>query len=299
MRYRVRHTTSYAYSDPVVLCQNQARLVPQTLPWQQRHDFSLEILPLPAVRHSWIDAFGNEVWYFSVEEPTHVLEVTSTSLVERTPTLLPAPETSPPWEQVRDAVASGVQLNDRLAAQFRFESPFIVELPEARDFALESFTPGRPLLVAALDLTRRIFEEFDYSPAVTAVSTPTREVFATRRGVCQDFAHLQITCLRTLGLPARYVSGYLLTEPPPGTPKLIGADASHAWLAIYCPGWGWIDLDPTNNVVPQEKHVTIGWGRDYGDVCPIKGVFTGGGRQAMSVSVDVTPVEPDEPLFPA
>ncbi len=290
MRYRVRHTTTYAYSDPVVLCQNQARLSPQTMPGQTRLEFSLEINPVPAIRRPWTDAFGNEVWYFSVESPHHQLEVTGRSLVDRHVQPLPNPSETPPWETVRGGLASGRELADRFASQFRFESPFIVELPEARQYALVSFTPNRPVVEAAIDLTRRIFEEFDYSPATTSVSTPTREVFQTRRGVCQDFAHLQITCLRTLGLAARYVSGYLVTEPPPGKPKLIGADASHAWLAVYCPGWGWIDLDPTNNVIPQEKHVTVGWGRDYGDICPIAGVFTGGGRQAMTVAVDVTPV---------
>ena len=289
MRYRIRHTTTYVYSDPVVLCQNQARLVPPTMPGQRLLEFSLEITPTPAFRRRWTDAFLNEVWYFSVEAPHDELEVTSHSLVERDPIAAPSPASTPAWEDVRDALWEGQELTERLAAQFRYESPFIQELPEARDFALQSFKPKRPILAAALDLTQRIYEEFDYSPATTAISTPTREVFATRKGVCQDFAHLQITCLRTLGLAARYVSGYLLTAPPPGQPRLIGADASHAWLSLYVPGAGWVDLDPTNNLIPGEKHVIVACGRDYGDVCPIQGVFTGGGRQAMSVAVDVFP----------
>ena len=291
MHYKVRHTTTYLYSDAVVLCQNQARLTPQTMPGQVRHSFSLDIHPEPVVRRRWSDAFQNEVWYFSVETPHHRLQVTSRSLVERyAPGEIPAGMT-PPWEQVREILREPAEERERLAAQFRMESPFIIELPEARDYALTSFTPGRPILEAALDLTRRIHAEFDYSPAATAVSTPTREVFLNRRGVCQDFAHLQITCLRSLGLAARYVSGYLLTAPPPGKPRLVGADASHAWLSIYVPGSGWVDLDPTNNLIPAEKHVTIGWGRDYGDVCPIKGVFTGGGGQTIVVAVDVEPVD--------
>ncbi len=152
-----------------------------------------------------------------------------------------------------------------------------------------SFTPGRPLLEAALDLTGRIFHEFKYDPTATSVSTPTMEVFEKRRGVCQDFAHLEIGCLRSLGLAARYVSGYLLTDPRPGQPRLVGADASHAWLSVFCPGHGWVDLDPTNNVIPALRHVTVAWGRDYGDVCPIKGVFLGGGSHWMTVAVDVVP----------
>jgi transglutaminase-like putative cysteine protease len=181
-----------------------------------------------------------------------------------------------------------------MMAQFRFESPYIQFLDAARDYALQSFTPNRPLLDAALELTSRIYREFQYSPAATSISTPTWEVLKQRRGVCQDFAHLQITALRSLGLAARYVSGYLVTVPPPGKARLIGADASHAWLAVFCPGYGWIDLDPTNNVIPQERHVTLGWGRDYHDVCPIQGVLTGGGAHVLTVSVDVSPLSIEE-----
>jgi transglutaminase-like putative cysteine protease len=291
MYYQVRHTTTYLYSDAVVLCQNQARLSPQTTRGQTRHSFSLDITPEPTVRRRWSDAFQNEVWYFSIEAPHHRLQVTSRSLVERLASAPIDPATTPPWERVRDLLARPTGVAERMAGQFRVESPFIMELPEARDYALQSFLPGRPILESALDLTRRIHADFHYSPATTAVSTPTREVFLTRRGVCQDFAHLQITCLRSLGLAARYVSGYLVTLPPPGKPRLVGADASHAWLAVFVPEAGWIDLDPTNNLIPADRHVTIGWGRDYGDVCPIKGVFTGGGGQSIAVAVDVEPVD--------
>jgi transglutaminase-like putative cysteine protease len=291
MFYQVRHTTTYLYSDAVVLCQNQARLSPQTTRGQTRHSYSLEIIPEPSVRRRWSDAFQNEVWYFSIEVPHHRLQVTSRSLVERLSTEPVNANSTPPWERVRDLLARPEGVAERMAGQFRVESPFIMELPEARDYALQSFLPGRPILEAALDLTRRIHADFHYSPATTAISTPTREVFLSRRGVCQDFAHLQITCLRSLGLSARYVSGYLVTLPPPGKPRLVGADASHAWLAVFVPEAGWIDLDPTNNLIPADRHVTIGWGRDYGDVCPIKGVFTGGGGQSIAVAVDVEPVE--------
>ena len=176
------------------------------------------------------------------------------------------------------------------APQFTFESPLIRFIDEARDYALRSFAPGRPLLEAALDLTARIFREFKYDPTASCVNTPTEEILRKRRGVCQDFAHLEITCLRSLGLAARYVSGYLLTDPPAGQPKLVGADASHAWLSIYCPQQNcWFDLDPTNNQIPQVRHVTLAWGRDYSDVCPINGIFLGGGDHRMYVSVDVAP----------
>jgi transglutaminase-like putative cysteine protease len=159
-----------------------------------------------------------------------------------------------------------------------------------RQLAEPSFTPGRPWLEAVLDLTKRIYTEFKYDPAATNVNTALDTVLRIKRGVCQDFAHLQIGCLRSMGLPARYVSGYLLTAPPPGQPKLVGSDASHAWTAAFSPEAGWIDFDPTNNIIPGIGHVTLAWGRDYGDVCPIKGVLVGGGQHRMRVAVDVAPL---------
>jgi transglutaminase-like putative cysteine protease len=290
MHYNVRHTTTYSYSDPVAICQNELHLTPRQTPFQTCTGFQLEISPEPMLLRSRVDAFGNEVWYFSLEEPHQELRVTARSRVGITPREQPAPRMTPGWETVRDQLAAAGTAELRLVSQFRFESPYIRHLDEAHEYATASFTPGRPLLDAALDLTSRIFHEFEYAPAATSISTPTREVLKERRGVCQDFAHLQITALRSLGLAARYVSGYLITVPPAGKPKLIGADASHAWLSIHCPGYGWIDLDPTNNVIPQERHITIGWGRDYSDVSPIKGVLTGGGPQVLTVAVDVAPL---------
>lgn len=292
MQYNVRHTTTYSYQDPVALCQNQIHLSPRSTPYQACSNFQLEISPEPVVRRSWVDAFGNEVWYFSIQEPHQKLTVTGRSQVTVTPCQLPVAGSTPSWESVRDDLAQAATPDARLAAQFCFESSYIRYLAEAFDYAQASFTPQRPVLDAALDLTARIYRDFKYVPASTAITTTTREVLKTRRGVCQDFAHLQITCLRSLGLAARYVSGYLLTDPPPGQPKLIGSDASHAWLSVYCPGTGWVDLDPTNNVIPQIRHVTVAWGRDYGDVTPIQGVFTGGGKHVMGVAVDVSPLQP-------
>jgi len=289
MHYTVRHTTIYSYSDPVALCQNEVHLTPRSTPFQTCSGFDLEVSPQPMLLRSRIDAFGNQVWYFSLEEPHHELRVTARSRVSVAPHEIPSPNNTLPWEVARDQLHAAETPDLRTISQYRFESPYVQFLDIAREYASVSFTQGRPLLDAALDLTSRIYRDFEYAPTTTTVSTPTRVVMKERRGVCQDFAHLQITAFRSLGLAARYVSGYLVTMPPPGKPKLVGADASHAWLAIYCPGYGWIDLDPTNDVVPQERHITIGWGRDYSDVCPIQGVLTGGGPQVLTVSVDVAP----------
>jgi transglutaminase-like putative cysteine protease len=173
--------------------------------------------------------------------------------------------------------------------QFAFGSPYIALDREARDYALPSFTAGRPILEAAMDLTSRIFEDFEYQGGVSDVSTPVRQVLKMRKGVCQDFAHLEIACLRSIGLAARYVSGYLLTHPPPGQRKLVGSDASHAWLAVWAGELGWIDLDPTNNAMPDSEHITVAWGRDYGDVSPMNGFIIGGGAHTVTVGVDVAP----------
>ena len=290
MQYSVRHTTTYSYSDSVALCQNQIHLTPRPTPWQSCADFELEISPEPVIRRCWTDIFGNEVWYFSIEEPHKELSITGRSKVAVIPHSTVGSQLTPNWETVRDQLAAASTLELRLAAQFCFESWYVHYLPQALDYAAASFQPDRPILDAAIDLMSRIHADFKYVPASTAVTTSTAEVMQRRCGVCQDFAHLQITCLRSLGLAARYVSGYLMTDPPPGQPKLVGADASHAWLSIFCPGIGWVDLDPTNNVIPHLRHVTVGWGRDYSDVCPIQGVFTGGGKHAMEVSVDVSPI---------
>ena len=220
--------------------------------------------------------------YFTVEEEHRELAVTAISEVAMETPQPPEAASTLAWEDARDAV-------DVAAAPYWFDSPCIRRDDRLAAYAAMSFTPGRPLLEAASDLTGRIFQEFKYDPTTTSVSTPTMEVFEKRRGVCQDFAHLEIGCLRSLGLAARYVSGYLLTDPRPGQPRLVGADASHAWLGVFCPGYGWVDFDPTNNVIPSLRHVTVAWGRDYGDVCPIKGVFLGGGSHWMTVAVDVVP----------
>ncbi len=290
MIYSIRHETKYVYSDSVMLCQNQACLQPGTFPGQSCDAFTLEIFPEPLVRRPWTDYFGNRIWYFAFDQPHDKLIVTARSRLYRELPPPIDPKNSPSWEDCRERLRYPTDLETRKAAQFIAESPYVRYLNEAAEFAESSFRSGRALLLAVSDLTERIFSEFDYDPTATVLQTPTVDVLRRRRGVCQDFAHLQICCLRSLGLAARYVSGYLLTDAPPGGTKLVGADASHAWLSVYCPGLGWVDFDPTNNCIPQHRHLTAAWGRDYGDVAPIRGVFVGGGRHTMSVAVDVVEV---------
>jgi len=292
MIYHVRHTTTYEYSEPVALCQNLAHLTPRSTPQQACRSTALEITPLPAVVSQQTDYFGNPATFFTVQEMHKELKVTAVHLVAVTPDAPPAPESTPPWEDVREMMPRDRSPEVIAAYEFVFGSPYVPVLKELTEYGRASFPAGRPLLAGVLDLTARIHSEFRYDPRATTVATPLREVFANKRGVCQDFAHLQISCLRGLGLAARYVSGYLCTSPPPGQRRMVGADASHAWLAVYCPGAGWIDFDPTNNVIPAEKHIRLAWGRDYDDVSPIKGVILGGGDHEVKVAVDVVSRDP-------
>ena len=285
MQYQVTHTTNYEYSEPVLLCQNLAHLTPRSVAEQQCWLSDLSITPQPAVMSNRIDYFGNPATFFTVQEPHRQLMLTASHLVEVL--VRPPPAPAPPWELVRDQL-----LIDRTPAvldafQFAFGSRYAQPSAELSEYALTSFGAGRPLLEAVLELTKRIHSDFVYDPKATTVATPLHEVFARRRGVCQDFAHLQIACLRSLGLAARYVSGYLCTNPPADQPRLIGADATHAWLSVFCPGQGWIDVDPTNDQVPVDKHILLAWGRDYDDVSPIKGVILGGGQHVVKVGVHV------------
>lgn len=291
MRYQVVHATSYSYSEAVPLCQNELHLKPRETARQRCLANRLEISPLPHVLEECRDYFGNPIHFFTLEDRHRRLAVTAYSEVELAPADYLPPEATEPWEQVRGRVRSGRANGELSVLESTFDSPHVTSGDALAEFARVSFTPARPWLEAALDLMARINRDFVYDQTATSVSTPPETVLAMRRGVCQDFAHLQIGCLRSLGLPARYVSGYLLTTPPPGMAKLVGADASHAWLSAWCGEFGWVDFDPTNNVVPSLGHVTVAWGRDYSDVCPIKGVFVGGGEHSMHVSVDVEPVE--------
>jgi transglutaminase-like putative cysteine protease len=287
MTYRVMHTTTYFYSKLVSLCHNLAHLTPRQDARQTCRHSKLEVTPTPTLVRERLDHFGNRMTYFTVEEPHDRLTVRATSAVDVAPAAPPDPAATPPWESVRQLLEQDRSPEALDACPFVFDSPYVKAGPELAHYAAPSFPPGRPVLEAALDLMRRIHREFHYDATATTITTPLQEVLELRSGVCQDFAHLEIGCLRSLGLAARYVSGYLRTQPPPGQPHLVGADASHAWLSVYCPGHGWVDLDPTNDLVPSEKHIILAWGRDYDDVSPMKGVNLGGGRHSVTVGVDV------------
>jgi transglutaminase-like putative cysteine protease len=291
MKYKVTHTTIYNYTAPVPLCHNELHLTPRDHRQQTCLAHRLRIRPEPARIDTRVDYFGNHAGSFSIHDGHDRLSVTAQSQVQVASPEIPDPKSTPPWEEIRDRFALGQPPWWLEARQFVYPSPFVPLRDEVRQYAQTSFPPGQPWLLGVLGLTERIFKEFQYDPTATTVNTPVVTVFANRRGVCQDFAHLEIACLRSLGLPARYVSGYLLTTPPPGQPRLVGADASHAWLSAFCPEVGWIDFDPTNNQIPTTKHITLAWGRDYSDVCPIKGVLIGGGQHRMRVAVDVVPVD--------
>jgi transglutaminase-like putative cysteine protease len=289
MTYRIVHRTTYKYKYPIAFGNHVACLTPRSLEHHRCHWSELHIEPKPASRSDRIDYFGNHISLFTIQEPHKQLLVEARSEVtlDNRPSV---PSRSPPWEEVTRAVPQDLD-NDTLAAyQFDFTSPRIKTSEDFAHYAGKSFTPGRPWADALLDLTARIHTDFRFDSRATNVRTPTEEFFRKRRGVCQDFAHLQIACLRSLQLPARYVSGYLRTYPPPGKPRLIGADASHAWVSAYCPESGWLDVDPTNNLVVGDGHVTLAWGRDYGDVSPLRGLILGGRDHTLKVSVDVEPL---------
>lgn len=293
--YDITHTTAYDYVGSVSVSHHLLRLAPRPGPHQRVLAHELRIDPDPAALRSHRDYFGNTTHFLSVERPHGRLSITSHSRVALRPPFIPEPAETPAWEAVRARVRDDHSSGALEAHEFIYASPLVPAGPEFAEFAAPSFPAGRPLLEAVMDLTRRLHAGFQFDPEATTVSTPVREVLERRRGVCQDFAHLQIACLRSLGLPARYVSGYLETDPPPGQAKLRGADASHAWVSFYCPGIGWLDTDPTNNCLPSLRHLTIGWGRDYGDIGPVRGVLMGGQGQTLSVAVDVVARGPASP----
>jgi transglutaminase-like putative cysteine protease len=287
MKHRIIHTTAYGYSEPASLSQNELYLYPRETDTQRVIESRLTIVPEPQYLHRRTDFFGNIVQLFMVQQPHDELTMTATSLVETLPPAAVTPASTAPWETVAGRLADHVHPEELEAYQFVFASPLIPVTPAALAYARPSFPPEVPVLAGALDLMRRIFRDFTYDKSATTVDTAVALVMAERKGVCQDFAHVAISCLRALGLAARYVSGYLKTTPLPGKENLIGADASHAWIALFVPGSGWVDLDPTNNLIAGETHITLAWGRDYGDVTPVKGVVMGGGVHTLSVMVDV------------
>ncbi len=295
MLYQIRHLTTYRYEADVTLSHHMLRLTPRDLPRQRRLFHELTINPMPAAIHRHEDYYGNTLAALTLEAGHNTFAVDACSQVEVFTVELPEPESTSPWDQVAVSPNTNTgpeDLDCPAAEEFLFDSPLIQRRASLADYAWPSFEPERPILDSVLDLTARIFEDFKFDPKATTVATPLEEVLRLRRGVCQDFAQLQIGCLRSIGIAARYVSGYLETLPPPGKPKLVGADASHAWLAFFCPGHGWIDVDPTNNLLPSHRHITVAWGRDYSDVSPIRGVVLGSGNHDLDVSVDVSPFSP-------
>ncbi len=260
--------------------------MPRAFERQQVHNARIEVSPEPTERKQQLDYFGNSVLDIAIRSEHRILEILSEATVDVLPRQHFLLDLSPSWESAAESLHSPTSAAMWEASKFCFPSPQI-DLEGVVPFAQINFSPSKPLLRATMELTDRIYREFEYRGGVTDVTTPVTTVMKTRKGVCQDFAHLAIACLRSLGLPARYVSGYLLTHPAEGQQKLIGSDASHAWLSVWCPEFGWVDFDPTNNLLPGEEHITIAWGRDYADVAPTVGVIHGGGRQKLSVEVTV------------
>jgi transglutaminase-like putative cysteine protease len=288
--FQLTHTTTYQYQSPVTVSHHVLRVTPRRLARQFRLEHRIDTLPVPATVSQRTDYYGNEVAFITIEGAHRQLTVTSHARVAVGPAFIPEPTETSAWESVRWLPGYDRSSAVLEATEFTFASPNVPLDSVFAEYASVSFTPGRPILEAALDLTSRVHADFKFDTSATHVATPVLEMLGNRRGVCQDFAHFELACLRGLGLPARYVSGYLETIPPPGQPRLAGADASHAWLALFCPGIGWIDLDPTNNCLPSMRHITVAWGRDYSDISPIRGVLTGSGDHTLSVAVDVVPL---------
>ncbi len=291
MKYRIRHRTTYAYSKSVELSYNEAKFTPRDWPEQRCHRCTVTIEPAPDSRRERLDYYGNTVCYFEILEPHDSMEVFVDSEVSVDPlrnlTDLFADHRC---DIVRDQLLCAVDPQALDARQFILDSPLVTVGPVLREYARTSFAGDRPFRDAVCDLNQRIFEDFTFAPESTTVATPLDEVMRKRKGVCQDFAHIAVGCLRSVGFAARYVSGYIETQPPPGTERLVGADASHAWCSVFLPGTGWFDIDPTNKMIPDGRHITVAWGRDYSDVTPLKGVIYGGGKHKLSVAVDVEPL---------
>jgi transglutaminase-like putative cysteine protease len=319
-RYHIVHETIYSYESPVSLSRQLLHLTPRDCAWQRCLAHQITVDPTVTAVRERLDCFGNPVMELAIEFPHDSLSVRAESTIDVLPHLpadallalgactppitagqarQPQPTTpgylraSPAWESVREALAYGSRPVLLDASCFQFESPYVRVKHEFAAYAQPCFTPGRPVLEAVQALMSRIYNEFEFDPEATTVATPVLKVLAEKRGVCQDFAHLMLSCLRSKGLAARYVSGYLLTHPPPGQPRMVGADASHAWVSVYCPeleGGRWVDFDPTNNLLPDTQHITLAWGRDFADVSPLRGVILGGDAHELDVAVTVTPI---------
>ena len=287
MKYYLTHITDYIYESSSSLCHNIMIQTPKNLPFQSVEYHHQLIEPEPQYLNRYQDFFENEIVYFSIERRHSKLTATckSTVVLSSPAWMLTAPEQTTPWEQVRDWLRTTEAMNDM--RQFYLQSKHVEFAEGVREYALQSFTPGRPIMEAMLELNSRINSDFDFTPGFTDISTPVSDVFANKKGVCQDFAHFELACVRSIGLAARYVSGYLETIPPPGKPKMVGADASHAWISLYIPDQDWVEFDATNNLLVDDKHIRVAIGRDFSDVTPLKGIIYSAGKQTMKVSVDV------------
>ena len=292
MQYHITHRTTYQYTEPVSVCHNLVRLAPRQMSGQRSRDYELQVLPEPVTRTRRFDYFGNQVDYFTIQEAHRELVIATTSLVDVSPAL--APTTNPNWEQVLEQLGADRSAQGLEAYHMSLPTERTTNLDALREYTAESFGKRRPIGEAIEDLVGRIHADFVFDPFATTVHASTVDLLSLRRGVCQDFAHFAIGCVRAMGLAARYVSGYVRTDPPPGAPRLVGADASHAWFAVYTGPDGWMDFDPTNNLRVGTNHITVAWGRDYADICPIQGIFVGGGQHSMYVGVDVVPADASE-----
>jgi transglutaminase-like putative cysteine protease len=292
MRYRVQHTTKYAYGSPVELAAHMVHLRPRPVPWQTIISERIFSDPEPARRRDGHDHFGNHVTWLFLDQPHADFEVTSDSVVEVDCPPPPDADQTPAWESVVAATRGQAGWE---AVEFQFGTPMAPIDPDSKAYVSRSFTEGRPVLEALLELNERFYTDFRFRSGVTTISTPVSQVMKRREGVCQDFSHAMISGLRGIGLPARYTSGYIRTKPPPGQVKRLGSDQSHAWVGCWLgPEHGWVDIDPTNGILVKDEHVLLGWGRDFSDVSPVMGVILGGGGHSVSVSVDLEPVEEED-----
>lgn len=293
MRYQITHSTSYDYSVNVARCYNLAHMIPRDTRRQNCLRHHISVAPQPAQAHRHTDYFGNTAYYFAIQKDHAQLQITIESEVDMADIRLGnSLDFSPSCEEVHQRLRKSTESECLLAREYCLDSPMIRASAALRDYAAESLRPERPFLASVEELNQRIYSEFSYDPGFTQVATPLHEVLEHKRGVCQDFAHLAIGCMRSMGYAARYVSGYLETLPPPGQKKLIGADATHAWFEVYCPGEGWVEFDPTNNAMASEQHIVTAWGRDYSDVSPLRGVIFGGGdSHQLKVAVTVARAE--------
>jgi len=294
-RLRVEHETRYRYDARVDVAHHLALLTPPDDERQRLERFRLTIHPAPAQLHQVVDPYGNRRTLFSLFTPHRELVVTARSVVLVRPSAPPRAASSTDWRELREALRYATGRPFVPEAEFVFGTALAPHSNALRDYAAQSFGAAAPVHLGALDLMHRIHRDFRYAPATTAVSTPAPEAFRLRQGVCQDFAHVMISACRSIGLAARYVSGYLVTRPVPGRPRLVGADASHAWVSVFCPRNGWLDLDPTNDRPAGEDHVELARGRDYADVPPLRGVIRGGGAHVLQVAVGVEPVADELP----